>query len=562
MTIKQKQNRKKAIHELLSCKIKSRGGLMALKRKLAKKYGQPILAHAEILKEYKKLLAAGTIHKSPEQEKILRKRAVRTLSGIAPVAVLTKPYACPGQCVYCPSEPGVPQSYLSNEPAVMRARRCNYEPYKQVELRLRALETNGHEPTKIELIVIGGTWSVLPEEYKYWYIWQCFKAANEYEKNQNWSVIPAVACPVPRYGEPESRVKRAEQVSGLRVGARNDKWEAKVQNLKQKLLQEQKKNESAKYKIIGLTLETRPDYIEEKELWQMRELGATRVELGAQALNDKILKLNKRGHGVAEIARATALLKNYGFKVSYHIMPGLPGATAKKDLAMFKKLFSDERFQPDQLKFYPTVVTRGSLLYQWWQAGKYQPYSDKILYNLITACKIVVPPYVRLIRLIRDIPAESIMAGNLITNLRQVMKDRGVKCRCIRCREAGDKKFSIFNFQFSIIEYKASNGIEYFLSYESKDKKVLYGFCRLRLGMPNETAMIRELHVYGELVPIGGNKKIQHAGLGKRLMAEAEKIARNNGYKKMAVIAGVGVRGYYRKLGYKLQNSYMIKSLV
>ena len=198
---------------------------------------------------------------------------------------------------------------------------------------------------------------------------------------------------------------------------------------------EQKKNESAKYKIIGITLETRPDYINEKELWQMRELGATRVELGVQAIDDKILEKNLRGHGVAEIARATEALKNFGFKVTYHIMPGLPGATAKKDLAMFKKLFTDERFQPDQLKFYPTVVTRGSLLYKWWQAGKYRPYSDKVLQNLITQCKKAVPPYVRIIRLIRDIPGESIIAGNRITNLRQVMKDRGVKCRCIRCRE-------------------------------------------------------------------------------------------------------------------------------
>lgn len=553
MPIKQKADRKKAIIELLDTKIKSRADLMAVKRKLAKKYGQSILAHSEILKEYRNLLAAGVIHKLPEQEKILRKRAVRTLSGIAPVAVLTKPYACPGQCAYCPTEKGVPQSYLSNEPAVMRAILCNYDPYKQVQLRLAALEANGHEPTKIELIVIGGTWSALPVNYKYWYISQCFKAANEHgEKSQKAFVIPA--------SEPESRVERVGQVSGLRVGTRNDKEETKIKNLKQQLLQEQKKNENAKYKIIGLTLETRPDYIDDKELLQMRELGATRVELGVQALDDKILKLNKRGHGVAAIARATALLKNFGFKVTYHIMPGLPGATAKKDLVMFKKLFSDERFQPDQLKFYPTVVTRGSLLYQWWKAGKYKPYSDKVLQNLIIACKKAVPPYVRIIRLIRDIPGESIAAGNLITNLRQVMKDRGVKCLCIRCREAGDK-LEYRSKKLEIIKYQASGGEEYFLSYESKDEKILYGFCRLRLSEP-KAAMIRELHVYGQLVPMGGHRKIQHAGLGKRLMSEAEKIARQNGFKKMAVISGVGVRGYYRKLGYKLKNSYMVKSLV
>jgi elongator complex protein 3 len=229
---------------------------------------------------------------------------------------------------------------------------------------------------------------------------------------------------------------------------------------------------------------------------------------------------------------------------------------------MFKKLFTDERFQPDQLKFYPTVVTRGSLLYKWWRDGKYKPYSDKVLQNLIVECKKVVPPYVRIIRLIRDIPGESIIAGNIITNLRQVMKDRGVKCQCIRCREAGYAKFSIFNFQFSIIKYRASKGVEYFIQAINKKENTLYGFCRLRLADENKIAMIRELHVYGELVSVGKNKKIQHAGLGKMLMQEAEKIARKNDYKKIAVIAGVGVRGYYRKLGYKLENSYMVKSLL
>ncbi|MBU2219672.1 tRNA uridine(34) 5-carboxymethylaminomethyl modification radical SAM/GNAT enzyme Elp3, partial [Patescibacteria group bacterium] len=558
MTIKEKQNRKNAIGELLGGKIKSRAELMAIKRKLAKKYGSSILLHSEILKEYRNRLKAGTIKRQFELERILRKRSVRTMSGIAPVAVLTKPYPCPGRCAYCPTEKGVPQSYLSNEPAVMRAIRCNYEPYKQVALRLRALEANGHEPTKIELIVIGGTWSALPENYKYWYITQCFRAANDYGKK-----ITNYKLPCPR------NVRQDKQITN------------KIQKLKRQLLKEQKKNESAKYNIIGITLETRPDYINDKELWQMRELGATRVELGVQAIDDKILKLNKRGHGVAEIARATEMLKNFGFKVTYHIMPGLPGATAKKDLAMFKKLFADERFQPDQLKFYPTVVTRGSLLYKWWKAGKYKPYSDKVLQNLIVACKKVVPLYVRIIRLIRDIPGESIIAGNMVTNLRQVMKDRGVACRCIRCREAKEQKFpvppsasrggNVESLKLKVIKYKASSGLEYFLSYESKDGKVLYGFCRLRLGSRNSqlatrnsiknAALIRELHVYGELVSVGGDKKVQHAGLGKMLMQEAEKIARDNGNKKMAVIAGVGVRGYYRKLGYRLDNSYMVKNL-
>jgi len=550
----EKSNEIKAINELLKKKINSRPALMAVKRQLAKKYGLNILANSEILDEYKNRVKAGKMSRLPELEKTLRKRTVRTLSGIAPVAVLTKPYPCPGECAYCPTEKNVPQSYLSNEPAVMRAISCGFDPYKQARSRLEAMEANGHEPTKIELIVIGGTWSVLPVAYKYWYIKECFRAANEYG-NKNWKL----------------EIGNWKKIKNQKIEIR-DKFPIsnfQFQKLKQELICEQKRNEYTKYKIIGITLETRPDYINDKELWEMRDLGCTRVEIGVQAIDDKILKLNKRGHGVNEIIQATKLLKDYGFKVTYHIMPGLPGATAKKDLAMFKKLFTGQPFRPDQIKFYPTVVTRGSLLYRWWRAGQYKPYPDKVLQNLIVACKKTVPPYVRVIRLIRDIPEESIVAGNTITNLRQIMKGRGVKCRCIRCREAGEKQLTINNYQLSIIKYPASGGTEYFLSYESKDKKTLYGFCRLRLAnitplvpFVRRVAMIRELHVYGELVPVGRGKKIQHAGLGKKLMKAAEKIAGENGCEKITVISGVGVRGYYRKLGYRLKNSYMVKSLV
>jgi elongator complex protein 3 len=537
----------KAIEELLKLNIKSLAELMAAKRKMARKYGTKIILNSELLKGYRKLLVDKEIKEQPVLERILRKRSIRTLSGVAPVAVLTMPYACPGQCVYCPTEKNVPQSYLSNEPAVMRAIRCNFDPYVQVQMRLRALEANGHKPTKIELIVIGGTWSVLPEKYKYWYIKECFRGANDFQKFQ----ISNFQC------QKKSQIQNPK---------------SKIDSLIKELLQEQKKNEKAKYKIIGITLETRPDYINEKELWQMRELGGTRVELGVQAIDDKILKLNKRGHDVSCIVGATKLLKDFGFKVTYHIMPGLPGSTAAKDLKMYQQLFSDERFQPDQIKFYPTVVTKGSLLYKWWKDGKYKPYSDKVLQNLIVQCKEATPPYVRIIRLIRDIPGESIIAGNKITNLRQMLQDRGVSCRCIRCREA--RELRITNYELRITKYPASAGIEYFISAESRDGKTLYGFCRLRLVshniqhithntrgfdiFGNDAALVRELHVYGELVSVGGNKKVQHTGLGKLLMKEAEKIAKKNGYKKIAVISGIGVRDYYRKLGYKLADSYML----
>ena len=481
-----------------------------------------------------------------------RKRAVRTLSGVAPVAVLTMPYSCPGTCAYCPNEKDVPRSYLSNEPAVMRAIRCDYNPYVQVQDRLRALEANGHAPEKIELIVIGGTWSVLPVAYKYWYVKECFRGANDFARQRNF----------------QFSIFNFQTISKFSIS-----------KLQKELLVEQKKNEKARYKIIGLTLETRPDYINEKELWEMRELGCTRVELGVQAIDDEILKLNKRGHDMACIAEATALLRSFGFKITYHLMPGLPGATPAKDLAMFQMLFSDLRFQPDQIKFYPTVVTKGSLLYRWWKAGKYVPYTDEELQQLIIDCKKIVPEYVRIIRLIRDIPGESIEAGNKITNLRQVMQQRGVKCNCIRCRESRNSQLVTRNSQLEIINYNVTSGEEYFLQYTNNDGRLL-GFCRMFL--PHNTqhitrnkkggkklqvtsyklqAIIRELHIYGELVPVGENKKIQHAGLGKKLLKAAEKIAKKNKCEKISVISGVGVRGYYRKLGFRLKDSYMTKKL-
>ncbi len=536
-----------AIKELLQehiHSIKSRNDLEAVKRLLCKKYGLASIPNADILKEYS-LWQKATGQSVDILTKILRKRSIRTMSGIAPIAVLTKPYPCPGTCAYCPHEKEVPTSYLSNEPAVMRAIRCGYDPYRQVILRLRSLENNGHVPTKLEIIVIGGTWSYLPTRYKYWYILNCFRAANDYNYFHKFP----------------SQLDSAEKIDDKKLSAPY-KQSLSLTALRKELFKQQTKNESARYSVIGLTLETRPDYIDRGELSQMRELGCTRVEIGVQAVDDEILRINKRGHGVKEIAEATKLLKEYGFKVTYHLMPALPGATPAKDLSLFKKLFSDECFQPDQIKFYPTVVTAGSLLYRWYRQGKYKPYSDKVLRDLIIKCKAVVPTYVRIIRLIRDIPGESIIAGNKITNLRQIMKDLGTKCNCIRCREAQDKPLAN-NYITRTISYPASGGTEYFISADSQDTKTLYGFCRLRIdkNSPVAGAIIRELHVYGELVSVGSIKKVQHSGLGQKLLAQAEELAIKNNCANISVISGVGVRGYYRKFAYRLKNGYMVKDL-
>lgn len=539
-------------------RVKTRDDLAEAKREISKKYKIGSLLNSQILEVYRDLKKKDELPRGFDMnlwDSLLRKRSIRTLSGIAPVAVLTKPYPCPGNCAYCPNEPGMPTSYLPNEPAVMRAVKCNFDPYKQTILRLNSLENNGHRPNKIEIIVIGGTWSYLPDRYQYWYILNCFRAANDFKRiRKNKSIGSYLES------EGKSKLKILKSVIG-KIKSPYPKG-LSLSELKIALAKEQKKNETAEYKIIGITLETRPDYINEEELRQMRELGCTRVEIGVQAPDDAILKLNNRGHNVAEIVRATKELRDFGFKITYHIMPALPGSNPIKDLEMYKMLFTDDRFQPDQIKFYPTVVTQGSLLYRWWKAGKYKPYTDEELQDLIIKCKNFTPKYVRIIRLIRDIPAESILAGNKITNLRQIMQQRGVKCNCIRCRESKETAY-VKNFKINVEEYAAAGGTEYFISADSADDKTLYGFCRLRISEKSliAPALIRELHVYGELMPVGSEKKTQHRGLGKLLLAEAEKIAKELGASKMAIISGVGVRDYYRKTDYKLKDSYMIKNL-
>ncbi len=517
---------KQIVQQLIKAKPTDSRELNYLVKKLASGYKIPSPKRIKLLSAYHKLVKSG--NRDLGLKKLLKKREIRTLSGVAVVAVLTKPYKCPGECVFCPNEKKMPKSYLSNEPAVMRAILCKFDPFKQVQMRLRALAMTGHDTDKCELIIMGGTWTYLPHKYQEWFIKRCFDAFN--------------------------------------------------QKVAKNLAQAQKWNETMKFRVIGITLETRPDYINIPEIKRMRELGATRVELGVQAIDDKILKLTKRGHLTKEIIEATKLLKDAGFKISYHMMPNLPGSTPAKDYRMFYQLFHDQNYQPDMLKIYPCVVTDTAKIYKWYKARKFKPYSDKQLLDLLIKIKKIIPPYVRLSRIIRDIPSESIVAGNKISNLRQLIAEKfqktGEFCQCIRCREARNREFRIKNIELRTKEYRASDGLEYFLSYESKDKKTLFAFLRLRLAknqdisllkeLPElkDAALIREVHTYGELIPIKSkNKAVQHIGLGKKLIAQAEKIAKKSGYKKIAVISGIGVRQYYKKLGYHLQNTYMVKNL-
>ncbi len=485
----------------------------------------------QLLKAYHKLVKENKVKPNLALENVLQRRAVRTMSGVTIVTALTKPYPCPGLCTYCPTEARMPKSYISDEPAAARALALEFDPYEQTWRRLEALRKNGHPTDKVELIIKGGTWNSYPITYQYWFIARCFEACNRVRV---------------------SKVSEKMTLDELRAAM------IKIQN----------KNETAKHRIIGLTLETRPDFITEKTILAMREMGTTRIEIGVQHIDEKIMKMTKRGHGLKETVDASRLLRQYGFKVDYHLMPQLPFSTPAKDLKMLRQIFTDNRLRPDMIKIYPCTVVRNSELYEWVKNGTFKPYADKHLLRILKEFKADVPYYLRISRLIRDIPSHHIVAGNMVTNLRQViqaeMKTEGKTCHCLRCREVGHqneidwKKEKIKKF---VDQYETSGGQEYFMSFENETRDAVLAFCRFRIDPAGiYPAFIRELHVYGQSVEIAGRKKgaSQHTGFGKELVQTAMDICKKNKIPRLAVISGVGVRDYYRKLGAKLDGNYMV----
>lgn len=519
--------------DALDSGVKTSRQLHDIKNQYAEHFGISPPPNSELISAYRALLELGKIKENRAFARLIRKRAIRTLSGVSPVAVLTKPMGCPGRCVFCPTEENVPKSYLSNEPAVMRAIINDYDPYKQVKRRIETLHENGHPTDKIELIVMGGTWSAHPKNYQISYIRNCLNAMNG-------------------------------------VSSRS-------------LREAQKMNETSSHRCVALTLETRQDWIDEKEIMRMRMLGCTRIEIGAQTIYDDVFDLVKRGHHTDATVRATQLLKDAAFKISYHMMPNLPGSNLERDVAMFAELFDNPVYRPDMMKIYPCMVVPFSELKLWYEQGRHKPYTDEELLELVFRIKPLFPHYVRVTRLYRDIPAPSIIGGSKISNLRQVaqkmMKEKGIICQCIRCREIRSEPIDPKNIELKIMDYEASEGREFFLSFDtvSRERETesdkLCALLRLRFSSYSlngkkhfikeleGAALLRELHTYGAQVPISERDELasQHMGFGKRLVAEAEKIARQHGYKKMAVIAGVGIREYYRRLGYELEGTYMIK---
>ncbi len=455
------------------------------------------------------------------------KKLTRTLSGVTPVAVMMKPYPCPhGKCIYCPSI-NSPNSYTEKSAPVIRAARHGYDPYKQVMARLKTYELMGHATSKCELIIMGGTFFGYPPGYRREFVKRCFDALN-----------------------------------GFTAG---DLEEAK------------KANEKAKHRCVALCVETRPDFCGKAEINELLELGCTRVELGVQTLDERVLKKVKRGHGVKEVVKATQLLKDSAFKVYYHFMPGL-FSTPEKDVKMFRKLFEDERFKPDGIKIYPTLVVQGTELEKLWRKGEYTPYTEKELIELLAELKQLVPRWVRINRVMRAIAKEHIVAGATRSDLRflvkQYMRSKGMKCSCIRCREVGYRLregAKVEKVELCRTDYKASKGREIFLSFEDVKNEILIGLLRMRIPckpfrpeITENTALIREIHVYGKEVEIGKYSKqdFQHKGYGKKLMEEAERIAKHElGCEKIVVIAGVGVREYFYRLGYKKEGPYVSKTL-
>jgi elongator complex protein 3 len=498
------------------------GGLPALRRELAKKIGKTP-RDSDIRAAYLALVKQEKIESDAQVLRLLTTREIRTLSGVTPFAVMMKAYTCPGLCTFCPLEVGMPKSYLSDEPAAARAKMMNFDPRKQIESRLQQLEETGHVTDKIELIVIGGTFGSYPNAYKRAFFKDMIDTVN---------------------------------------GVVSDSIEAA-----------QVYNETAKRRIVGISVETRPDWIDAEEVKLFRELGVTKVQVGVQAFDEEILKRVKRGHSLDAVGEATRMLKDAGIKVCYHYMPNLPGSSPKKDVEMAKLMYTDPRFMPDFLKIYPSQVIPKTELHREWERGEYEPYPDELLKDVLKEICRITPPFVRIDRLVRDISRKWVAAGTYTTNMRQYVEaeliKEGMPCQCIRCREVKAGEYNVIP-ELVDRELPTYGGTEQLLTFE-KDNK-LYSLLRLRLPKEDNKlfpelagcAIIREIHTYGKTLSHTDKKseKTQHKGLGKKLIAEAEERAKKAGFKKIAVISSIGTREYYRKVGYARVGLYMVKDLI
>ena len=473
---------------------------------------------------YKQLTGSGEWPPDPALLAHIRMKPVRTLSGVTTVTVLTKPYPCPGKCIFCPTDERMPKSYLPDEPGARRGLEHDFDPFAQVSSRLAALDAVGHPTDKVELLILGGTWSAYRQDYQEWFVRRCFEALN---------------------GVESPTLEAAHRL-----------------------------NETALHRNVGLVVETRPDHIDPDELISLRRLGVTKLQVGVQSLDDRILELNQRGHTVQETRRAVELLRLAGFKIVLHWMPNLLGATLESDRLDFARLW--DGLCPDEIKIYPNQLLQNADLYQYWLRCEFHPYSTEELIHLIADIKPTIPPYCRVNRVIRDIPSTHVVEGNKRTSLRQDVQEemgrRGTHCQCIRCREVRKQAVDIQKLRLEEQVYQAQGAQEHFLSYVTPEDR-LAGF--LRLSLPDKdpsslglhdlqgAAMIREVHVYGQSLPVGADQvgAAQHAGLGTQLLQQAEALARQQGFQRLAVISAVGTRHYYCNRGFERRELYLVKNL-
>jgi len=503
---------------LLAGEVGSRDEVLRLKARLCKKHGlSRVPTNYEILSRVPPAARARLLP-------LLRNKPVRTLSGVAPVAVMTSPSECPhGRCTYCPggTTENTPQSYTGQEPAGLRAAMYGFDPFRQTAARMEQLEAIGHPTDKVDLIVMGGTFTSRPPEYQEWFVRRCFDAMN---------------------GSESATLVSAHEL-----------------------------NETAAHRCVGLTVETRPDWFKDEQVRRSVGMGATKVELGAQILDDEVLLGVKRGHTVEDLVLATRRAKDAGLKLAYHVMPGLPGSSRDRDLESFRRMFEDDRFRPDMLKIYPTLVIKGTELYDAWARGEYAPLSVEDTVDLLAEMKKAVPPWVRILRVQRDIPVKKIEAGADKSHLRELvtrrLKEQGSPCRCIRCREVGhassESAKTVPEAELRESVYRASGGEEHFVSFEVPSSDALVGYARVRVPAApgQEAALLRELHVYGQMMPLGqrSEEHWQHRGFGEGLLAHAERIAAESGMASLRVTSGVGAREYYRRFGYSPDGPYMSK---
>lgn len=499
-----------------------------------------ILSKGDLNTAYRKLKAEKSIKLKAGAEQILlsniQMKKVRTISGVTPITVFTKPYPCPGKCIFCPTEFRMPKSYLSHEPGVQRAVRNNFDPYLQVINRLQALNSIGHPVAKVELIVLGGTWSAYPRDYRIWFIKRLFDALNSFP------VIMAI-----RDSTQKATLKGLYKTHRL--------------------------NETGPVRAVGLSVETRPDEITAREVIFLRRLGTTKVQIGIQSLNDTVLAKNKRGHDTRCTTRAISLLRRAGFKIMAHYMPNLYGSTPDRDIRDYKKMFTDIRFRPDELKVYPCSLIKSAELYKYYLQDKWKPYTHAQLYRVLKASYLATPNYCRISRMVRDIPKEYIVEGSEVSNFRQILESdfgkSGIQPREIRSREIGLEKYRSEDRKLITTVYKTPVSREYFLEYTTPANRII-GF--LRLSLPTQeaitaeldgSALIREVHIYGPSQRIGDSSGhySQHRGLGSGLINHAQKLAINYKFRKISVISAVGTREYYRKLGFTDGNLYQHKQL-